>query len=70
MPFGDDAMFFRRARLLAIGGCDPTLPGMDEADLCVRFHRPGRTRLVNRVVIALPGHRLGALKTNWIYFRV
>jgi hypothetical protein len=24
---------------------------MEEADLCIRFHRLGRTRLVNRVVI-------------------
>src|ERR1700724_2950976 len=49
--FGDHAMFFRRADFLAVGGCDPTLLVMEEADLCIRFHRRGRTRLVNRVVI-------------------
>jgi DNA-binding CsgD family transcriptional regulator len=49
--FGDHAMFFRRADFLAVGGCDPTLLVMEEADLCIRFHRLGRTRLVNRVVI-------------------
>jgi glycosyltransferase involved in cell wall biosynthesis len=49
--FGDHAMFFRRADFLAVGGCDPALLVMEEADLCIRFHRLGRTRLVNRVVI-------------------
>jgi GT2 family glycosyltransferase len=44
--FGDHAMFFRRADFLAVGGCDPTLLVMEEADLCIRFHRLGRTRLV------------------------
>ena len=42
-------MFFRRADFLAVGGCDPTLLVMEEADLCIRFHRLGRTSLVNRV---------------------
>src|SRR6202049_2338118 len=37
--FGDDAMFFRRADFLAVGGCDPTLLVMEEAGLCIRFHR-------------------------------
>jgi hypothetical protein len=36
---------------IVVGGCDPTLLVMEEADLCIRFHRLGRTRLVNRVVI-------------------
>ena len=44
-------MFFRRTDFLAVGGCDPTLLVMEEADLCIRFHRLGRTLLVNRVVI-------------------
>ena len=30
--FGDHAMFFRRADFLAVGGCDPTLLVMEEAD--------------------------------------
>jgi glycosyltransferase involved in cell wall biosynthesis len=49
--FGDHAMFFHRADFLTVGGCDPTLLVMEEADLCIRFHRLGRTCLVNRVVI-------------------
>ena len=34
--FGDHAMFFRRADFMAVGGCDPTLLVMEEADLCIR----------------------------------
>src|SRR6202043_71716 len=41
--FGDHAMFFRRADFRAVGGCDPTLLVMEEADLCIRFHRLGPT---------------------------
>src|SRR3954465_8539338 len=70
--FGDYAMFFRRADFLAVGGCDPTLLVMEEADLCIRFHRLGRTRLVNRVVITSDRRvaAWGALRANWIYFKV
>ena len=69
--FGDHAMFFRRADFLAVGGCDPTLLVMEEADLCIRFHRLGRTRLVNRVVITSDRRvaAWGALRANWIYLR-
>ena len=70
--FGDHAMFFRRADFLAVGGCDPTLLVMEEADLCIRFHRLGRTRLVNRVVITSDRRVAagGALRANWIYLKV
>jgi GT2 family glycosyltransferase len=70
--FGDHAMFFRRADFLAVGGCDPTLLVMEEADLCFRFHRLGRTRLVNRVVITSDRRvaAWGALRANWIYLKV
>ena len=70
--FGDHAMFFRRADFLAVGDCDPMLVVMEEADLCIRFHRLGRTRLVNRVVIT-SDRRIaawGALRANWIYLKV
>ncbi len=70
--FGDHAMFFRRADFLAVGGCDPRLLVMEEADLCIRFHRLGRTRLVNRVVITSDRRvaAWGALRANWIYLKV
>ena len=70
--FGDHAMFFRRADFLAVGGCDPGLPIMEEADLCIKLARCGRIRLVNRVVHT-SDRRIaawGPLKANWVYFKV
>jgi len=50
----------------------PTLLIMGEADLCIRFHRLGRTRLVNRVVITSDRRvaAWGALRANWIYLKI
>ncbi|MGI4955713.1 MAG: glycosyltransferase [Janthinobacterium lividum] len=70
--FGDHAMFFRRADFLAAGGCDTSLPIMEDADLCLRLHRFGRIRLVNRVVMT-SDRRIaawGPLRANLIYLRV
>ena len=70
--FGDHAMFFCRADFLAVGGCNPTMLIMEEADLCIRFHQLGRTRLVNRVVITSDRRvaAWGALRVNWTYLKV
>ena len=70
--FGDHAMFFRRADLLAIGGFDPGLAIMEEADLCARMTRLGRVRLVNRVVLTSDRRvaAWGELRANWIYLKV
>ena len=70
--FGDHAMFFRRADFLAIGGCDERLAVMEDADLCIKFCRLGRIRLVNRVVITSDRRvaAWGALRANWIYLTV
>ena len=70
--FGDHAMFFRRADFLRVGGCDPGLPVMEEADLCIRFMRLGRIRLVNRVVHTSDRRvaAWGPVRANWIYFRI
>ncbi|WP_284124468.1 glycosyltransferase [Parerythrobacter aestuarii] len=70
--FGDHAMFFRRADFLAIGGCTPSDAVMEEADLCVKFARLGRIKMVRRVV-RTSDRRIaewGPLKANWIYFKV
>lgn len=70
--FGDHAMFFRRADFLAAGGCDTSLAIMEDVDLCIRLHRFGRTRMVNRVVIT-SDRRIaawGPLRANLIYLRV
>ena len=70
--FGDHAMFFRRADFLAAGGCDTSLPIMEDVDLCVRLHRFGRTRMVNRVVMTSDRRvaAWGPLRANLIYLRV
>ena len=70
--FGDHAMFFRREQFLSLGGCDERLTLMEDADLCVRFSRIGRTRLVNRVVLTSDRRvaAWGPLRANWTYLAV
>ena len=70
--FGDHAMFFRRADFRAVGGFDEAMAVMEEADLCVRMARLGRTRLVNRIVITSDRRvaKWGEWKANWIYLKV
>ena len=70
--FGDHAMFFRRADFLAVGGCDPGMAVMEEADLCIKLARFGRVRLVNRVVLTSDRRvaAWGEARANWIYFIV
>ncbi len=70
--FGDQAMFFRREDFHAVGGCDPSLALMEEADLCIRLTARGRTRQVNRVVITSDRRvaAWGGLRANWIYLKV
>ena len=70
--FGDHAMFFRREQFLAVGGCNPGIPVMEEADLCMKLARFGRVRLVPRIVIT-SDRRIaawGPLKANWIYLKI
>lgn len=70
--FGDHAMFFRRAQFLESGGCDPDAKVMEEADLCVRLARYGRVKLVRRTIVTSDRRiaEWGAIKANWIYFKV
>lgn len=70
--FGDHAMFFRRAQFLEIGGCTTSDAVMEEADLCVKFARLGKTKMVRRWV-ETSDRRItawGPLKANWIYLKV
>ncbi|NNC53662.1 MAG: glycosyltransferase [Erythrobacter sp.] len=70
--FGDHAMFFRREDFLKVGGCTPGDAVMEEADLCVKFARLGRVKMVRRRVYT-SDRRIaawGPLKANWIYFKV
>ncbi|MEM1381168.1 MAG: glycosyltransferase [Pseudomonadota bacterium] len=70
--FGDHAMFFKRSAFLAVGGCDPQMKVMEEADLCIKMTARGRIRLVDRIV-QTSDRRIaawGPLKANWIYLKV
>ncbi len=70
--FGDHAMFFKRADFDAVGRFDENMMVMEEADLCVRMARLGRTRLVNRIVLTSDRRieRWGEWRANWIYLKV
>jgi cellulose synthase/poly-beta-1,6-N-acetylglucosamine synthase-like glycosyltransferase len=70
--FGDHAMFFRRAHFLKVGGCDERVVVLEEADLCIKLARYGRTLMVcrwawtsDRRIVAW-----GRWRANWIYFKV
>jgi glycosyltransferase involved in cell wall biosynthesis len=70
--FGDHAMFFRREQYLAVGGCDERVVVMEEADLCIKLARFGRTRMVPRWVWTSDRRIVawGRWRANWIYFKV
>ena len=70
--FGDHAMFFRRADFDAVGGFDPAVTVMEEADLCLKMARRGRIRLVNRIVVTSDRRiaEWGEWRANWIYVKV
>jgi rSAM/selenodomain-associated transferase 2 len=67
--FGDQVMFCRRADFLRCGGFDPSLPIMEEADLCLKLTQYGRIRQVNRVVRTSDRRvvKWGAWKATAIY---
>lgn len=70
--FGDHAMFFRREHFLEVGGCDEGLAIMEEADLCIKFARFGKTKMVPRWVWTSDRRvaAWGPIRANWIYFKV
>lgn len=70
--FGDHAMFFRWGDFLMLGGCDERVVVLEEAGLCLKFARLGRTRMVRRWVWT-SDRRIaawGRWRANWIYFKV
>ena len=70
--FGDHAMFFRRADFIALGGCDERLVVMEEAGLCIKFARLGRTRIVRRWVRTSDRRiaELGSIRANYTYLKI
>lgn len=70
--FGDHAMFFRLKHFLAVGGCDERIVVLEEADLCIKLARFGRTRMVRRWAWT-SDRRItawGRWRANWIYLKV
>lgn len=67
--FGDQVMFCRKTDFIASGGFDPTLPLMEDADLCLRLVQRGRIHLVNRVVQSSDRRvaKWGAWKATFLY---
>jgi glycosyltransferase involved in cell wall biosynthesis len=70
--FGDHAMFFRREHFILVGGCDERVAVMEEADLCIKLARFGRTKMVRRWVCTSDRRIVawGRWRANWIYFKV
>jgi glycosyltransferase involved in cell wall biosynthesis len=70
--FGDHAMFFRRTQFQDVGGCDERVVVLEEADLCIKLARFGRTRMVPRWAWT-SDRRItawGRWRANWIYLKV
>lgn len=70
--FGDHAMFFRKADFLAVDGCDERVVVMEEADLCIKLSKFGRTRIIPRWVYTSDRRIVawGRWRANWIYLKV
>ncbi len=70
--YGDHAMFFRRSHFLGVGGCDIRVAVMEEADLCIKLARFGRTKMVPRWVWTSDRRitEWGRWRANWIYLKV
>lgn len=70
--FGDQVMFCRRRDFLSCGGFDPSLPIMEEADLCLKLMRYGKICQVNRTVLSSDRRvtKLGEIKAIAIYLYI
>jgi len=70
--FGDQVIGCRRSQFQACGGYDPTLPIMEEADLCQKLTQFGRIKQVNRVVLSSDRRvqQWGAWKATGIYLMI
>lgn len=70
--YGDHAMFFRRNDYLAVGGCDERVAVMEEADLCIKLSRFGKTKILMRWVWTSDRRiaQWGRWRANYIYLKV
>jgi rSAM/selenodomain-associated transferase 2 len=67
--FGDQVMFCRRNDFWKVGGFDPEIPILEEADLCLKLVKYGRIKQVNRIVQSSDRRvaKWGSLKATAIY---
>ncbi len=70
--YGDHAMFFRRAHYREVGGCDERVAVMEEADLCIKLSRYGKTKILMRWVWTSDRRiaQWGRWRANYIYLKV
>ncbi|MDS3861376.1 TIGR04283 family arsenosugar biosynthesis glycosyltransferase [Thermosynechococcaceae cyanobacterium BACA0444] len=70
--FGDQVICCRRSQFQACGGYDPTLPIMEEADLCLKLTQFGAIKQVNRIVVSSDRRvaAWGAWKATGIYLGI
>ncbi len=70
--YGDHAMFFRRDHFRAAGGCDERVVVMEEADLCIKLARYGKTKILMRWVWTSDRRiaQWGRWRANYIYLKV
>ena len=70
--FGDQVMFCRRADFWQVGGFDPALLIMEEADLCLKLVKLGRICQVNRIVQSSDRRvaHWGSFKATLIYLSI
>ncbi len=70
--FGDQVMFCRRQDYLKVGGFDPNVEIMEEADLCLKMNRLGRIKQIHHKVYSSDRRvaRLGLWKALRIYIYV
>lgn len=70
--YGDHAMFFRRDHYREVGGCDERVAVMEEADLCIKLSRYGKTKILMRWVWTSDRRiaKWGRWRANYIYLKV
>ncbi len=70
--FGDQVIFCRRSDFKDCGGFDAQLPIMEDADLCIKLLKYGRTYLVDRIVQSSDRRvaKWGWFKANAIYLYI
>lgn len=70
--FGDQVMFCRRSDYLAVGGFDPAMEVMEEADLCLKMNTRGRIRQIRPRVYTSDRRvaRYGVVRSNLLFIAI